>query len=272
MPYTLSHAAAALPLLRRGPLVGSALVVGTMSPDLLYFVFLETGVDARTHTWLGLVLIDLPVALAVLAVWQLFVVPALVALAPARLRARLVPREPVPRLSVAMVVSVLIGGATHLVWDAFTHHNGWVVEHYPSLRLWFWVGMPRYHFLQYASSVAGAALLVWWAVRWLRRREPVAVVPALYEPLRRPGRVICAVVATGIVLAAVRALPVMAWVADRPVLAYAHRLASGVAPSATQVQAGMNRVSICLVSGAFVALALIGVRQRLRARRAATGG
>ncbi len=42
MPFTLSHAAAVLPGLRRngtarGPLVASALVAGSFAPDMTYF-------------------------------------------------------------------------------------------------------------------------------------------------------------------------------------------------------------------------------------------
>ncbi|MBM7772407.1 hypothetical protein JOD54_002611 [Actinokineospora baliensis] len=270
MPYTLSHAAAVLPFVRRTPLVGSALVVGSMSPDLLYFVALEPGVDQRTHTWLGLVLIDLPVALAVLAVFHALVAPALVALAPRWVRERVHPRP--PRLGVAavgwIVVSVLLGGVTHLVWDAFTHHNGWVVLQYPKLfREWLWVGMPRYHFLQLFSSVVGGVVLIWWAVMTLRRREPRAVAP-LYSPPRRPGLVIAAVLAAGAGLAAVRAVTVMAWMDDQSVVGFARTLAAGVAPSGAQVAAGTARIAICVVTGAFVALMVVGVLQRARQRTA----
>ncbi|MGW6509475.1 DUF4184 family protein, partial [Streptomyces niveus] len=42
MPFTLSHAAAVLPGIRRngtsrGPLLASALVAGSMAPDMTYF-------------------------------------------------------------------------------------------------------------------------------------------------------------------------------------------------------------------------------------------
>ncbi|WP_285505720.1 DUF4184 family protein [Actinokineospora sp. NBRC 105648] len=273
MPYTLSHAAAVLPLLRRGPLVGSALVVGSFSPDLLYFIALEPGVDDRSHTWLGLLWIDLPVALAVLALYHALVVPAVLALVPGWLRIRLVDHVAPPRLGVVavgwVVVSVLVGGVTHLVWDAFTHHTGWGVEHWPSLRLWLWEGMPRYNFLQYLSSVVGAVLVVVWWRRTLRRAVPATEVPPLYAPPRRPGLVVGAVVASGVVLAVYRAVTVMAGVGGQSVMGFAHTLAAGVPPTHTQLAAGLARVSICLVTGAFVALLVVGLRQRIRARQPA---
>ncbi|SDD73396.1 DUF4184 family protein [Actinokineospora iranica] len=263
MPYTLSHAAAVLPFVRR-PLVGSALVFGSMSPDLLYFVALRPGVDERTHTWWGLVVIDLPVALALLAVFHAFVVPAALPLAPAWARARLVPFATPPRLGVATVASVLVGGATHLVWDACTHHDGWIVRQVPALREWLWVGMPRYHFLQLLSSVLGIALIVWWSARALRRATPAETVPPEYAPPKRPWVVVCAVLGTGVVLAAVNALTTMAGVADQTVLTMAHTMAAGTAPSETQVTVGMVRASIGIVTGVFVALVGYGLLRRAR--------
>ncbi|WP_018685110.1 DUF4184 family protein [Actinokineospora enzanensis] len=269
MPYTISHAAAVLPLVRRTPFVGSALVVGSMSPDLLYFIALEPGVDERSHTWLGLVTNDLPVALVVLALYWAFVLPAVVALAPAWLRSRMLPLPPAPRLNpmgvLWVVVSVLLGGVTHIVWDSFTHHYGWGVEHFPSLREWLWVGMPRYNFLQYLSSVVGVVVLAWWAARNLRKRLPVETIPPRYAPPRRPWRTVVGVVAAGLALAAVRAVTVMASTADVSVGGFARTLAAGVAPSSTQLREGLIQVSICVVTGIFVALAIVG--GYLRARR-----
>ena len=64
MPFTVSHAAAALPF-RRARLVTSALVVGTMAPDFEYFLPLKTH-DTFGHTFPGILVLTLPVALLVL--------------------------------------------------------------------------------------------------------------------------------------------------------------------------------------------------------------
>ena len=47
MPFTASHAVAALPFLRT-PLPDSALVIGSMTPDLPFY--LPLGPDVATHT------------------------------------------------------------------------------------------------------------------------------------------------------------------------------------------------------------------------------
>ncbi len=267
MPYTLSHAVAVVPLFRR-PLVGSALVFGSMSPDLLYFVLLRPGVDERTHTWWGLVLIDLPVALVLLAVFHAFVVPAALSLAPAWVRARLVTVATPPRPGVAVVVSVLVGGLTHLVWDACTHHDGWVVQRFPQLRLWFWEGMPRYQFLQLASSVLGLAAVLWLSYRYLRRTPPAPEVPPLYAPPARPRAAVAAVLGAGAALAVGNAVTTMAWVADESVAGLARSVAAGVNPGATLLTIGVVRASIGVVTGIFLALTGYGLLLRAREPRA----
>ncbi|MGY1732216.1 DUF4184 family protein [Geodermatophilus sp. SYSU D01045] len=55
MPFTGSHPAAVLPLLRTG-LPASALVAGSLAPDLLFHLPVDTGV--RTHTALAVVSTD----------------------------------------------------------------------------------------------------------------------------------------------------------------------------------------------------------------------
>ena len=69
MPFTVSHAAAVLPL-KNSRLPLAALMVGSMSPDFAYF--LPAALSARTasHSLPGIFLFCLP---AGLCIWQLFV-------------------------------------------------------------------------------------------------------------------------------------------------------------------------------------------------------
>ena len=190
MPFTVAHAAAALPLRRAvgGRLVLSALVVGTMSPDFEYLAYLNTH-RTISHTLPGLVLMCLPLSLAVLAVWHGVVKRPLAGLLPdqcaplAAAAQQSFAFRPWRRLWL-LCVSVLVGAFTHLVWDAFTHSDGWFVVRAGVLR---WAvpptGMPAYEVLQLLSSVVGMlAVLVAlhrWAVRQPRRvvRPPLRVEP-----------------------------------------------------------------------------------------------
>ncbi|MBJ7518905.1 MAG: DUF4184 family protein [Solirubrobacteraceae bacterium] len=178
MPFTGSHPAAIVPFLRTG-LVPSALVIGSMAPDLPYYLPLPVNWSA-THSAAGVVGVDLVLGLIAFAVWQVLLAPVAVALAPESLRARLAPDLPVAPAhhvasvrAVALVVgSLLVGAATHVLVDEFTHSDRWGTEHIA------WLAeqqgpLEGYRWLQYAGGVLGGALLVWVVWRWWRRTPPV---------------------------------------------------------------------------------------------------
>lgn len=183
MPFTVAHAAVAPPLARwsRGRLPASALVVGAMSPDLEYLVFLET---KRTvgHSPVGLLLFCLPVSLFVLMVWHGVVKRPVGRLVPNRWGhlAAAVDR-PFPFRSWAsraqVVAAVLLGAVSHVTWDAFTHSGGVGVRALPQLRRVVpVVDLPAYSVLQYASGVVGLAVLGFAGLVWARN-QPRGAVP-----------------------------------------------------------------------------------------------
>ena len=94
MPITFSHPAAVVPLLGVG-LVPSALVIGSITPDLPYYLPGPL-TSARTHAASGIVTFDLVLGLLAFLVWHVLLAPTAVALAPAALRERLAPGLPVP--------------------------------------------------------------------------------------------------------------------------------------------------------------------------------
>ncbi|HEY8721289.1 DUF4184 family protein [Pengzhenrongella sp.] len=184
MPFTASHIAAVLPL-TRAPLVASALVIGSMTPDLPYFVPLPVGAP-MTHSLLGVVSVDVLLGLAVFVVWHgLLVRPALAA-APASLRERL-SADAVRRLRsrlaslrglLVVSVSLAVGALTHVAWDAFTHEGAWGTERVA------WLiasegAFPGYKWAQYASGVVGALVVAIWLARWWRRTAGPAVEAGL---------------------------------------------------------------------------------------------
>jgi hypothetical protein len=91
VPFTGSHAAAILPFARWG-LPASALVIGSMSPDLAYFAAIPVSAHL-SHSIVGIVGVDLPMGLAAFLLWQTLVGPAIVAWSPSGLRARLASRR-----------------------------------------------------------------------------------------------------------------------------------------------------------------------------------
>ena len=197
MPFTVSHAAAALPFVRT-PLVPAALVIGTMTPDLPYFTPLPIELRDSTHTALGIVTIDLLIGTIVLLAWWFVARAPVIDLAPAWIRERMPDRTPIVGLkSVALIAaSLAIGIATHVVWDLFTH-DGPVAE---VLLLNTQLGPLEVHkWLQHGSSAVGLAVLAWWAARWVRRTERRPRVAVASVSTRRAAWIVTA--ATFVLLA-----------------------------------------------------------------------
>jgi len=182
VPFTISHAAAAIPL-RRRPLVLSALVVGTMAPDFEYF-FRLTYQGRSWHTMPGLAQMTLPAAFVALVVFHLLVKWPVISLMPRSWQARVAAPArqfhwlPLSRL-FWIVVSLAIGITTHVLWDGCTHLEGWAVQAWPALQET--VGhaggsnITVYKLLQHGSSILGLIILAVCVGRWYRRAEPHAI-------------------------------------------------------------------------------------------------
>ncbi|MFE9447633.1 DUF4184 family protein [Streptomyces sp. NPDC006739] len=193
MPFTLSHAAAVLPAVRgdgtgRGGLRTAALVAGSFSPDMPYYAasVLPGGMAFGdvTHSFAGVFTVDVLISWTLVGLWLLVREP-LVALAPRARQGRPAvllrcgaPRARVRPDAVAWwYVSASLGALTHVVWDAFTHHDRWGSRVVPGLGREL-AGMPVFSWLQYGSSVVGAVVVAVFVVRALRRApvaEPVGV-------------------------------------------------------------------------------------------------
>jgi len=193
MPFTISHAAAVLPLHARGrtrlPL--AALMIGSMSPDFPYFNPWDPGINA--HSLPALFWFCWPAALAL---WILFVrvveTPTL-ALLPDEWRARFTPSEKrfTPGLLIRASIAVILGAATHVIWDSFTHGRTPVVEELPFLRIsvlqFGHYSMPLYKLLQHLSTVLGLAMLGIWA--WRLKPRP-AIRPSAVSSFARAGALV----------------------------------------------------------------------------------
>jgi hypothetical protein len=171
MPFTLSHAVAVLPLTRSRRLVPAALVIGSWVPDLPYFVPLLGG-SGRTHAASGPVTVDLLLGLMTLVLWQLVLRRPLVDLAPTGLRERVPPpRRLDARYAFEAALSVVLGAATHVLWDTFTHPDRWGTSHLTLLTEALGP-LPIYKWLQFGSGVLGLLGLLLWVALWLRRTPP----------------------------------------------------------------------------------------------------
>src|SRR4051794_28882935 len=115
MPFTASHPAAVLPLVRLG-LVPSALVIGSMAPDAPLFGPVPVSY-AATHAASGPVTVDVVLGLIAFCVWHGALVAPLAAMSPVEIRSRLPRRRRLPRSMrdalrrFALIVASLAVGA-----------------------------------------------------------------------------------------------------------------------------------------------------------------
>jgi Domain of unknown function (DUF4184) len=183
VPFTPAHGAAVLPFRRFG-LVPSALLIGSFAPDFEYFVRLApTG--RFGHTVFGAFVLTLPLALLVLWLFHNVVKVPLSGLLPDRIRRKLANDLNEfhfrPAANFARIVcSVLLGIATHLVWDSFTHPNSWPYHHWPVLRQALHLpiigSVACYKVLQHGSTIIGLGVLSVWVIWWYRTSESSASV------------------------------------------------------------------------------------------------
>ncbi len=186
MPFTPSHAVVALPFVRT-PLLPAAIAIGAMTPDLPLFLRGTPLSYQATHTNL---LLSGVIALVLLALWYLLLRPAVRELSPDALARRLPgewdagPRatwrqiargRPAWVSALWIVVSLLLGVVTHIVWDAFTHEGRWGVRLVPALDEQ-WGPLAGYKWLQHGSSILALVIIAAYGAWWLARRTPAASV------------------------------------------------------------------------------------------------
>ncbi|MEJ8656541.1 DUF4184 family protein [Streptomyces sp. MS1.AVA.4] len=203
MPFTLSHAAAVLPGIRRngtarGPLFASALVAGSFAPDMTYFAAsvrpeaMELG--GMTHGPLGVLTVDAAITAVLVGLWLMVREPLLALLPRGRqgqvhavLRGRPWGDRP-PLVAVLwLYVSAVIGATTHIVWDSFTHFDRWGTRALPVLAESV-AGFPLYTYTQYGSSALALIALVWFTTSALRAVPSTTPAPPSVPRIGRRGR------------------------------------------------------------------------------------
>jgi Domain of unknown function (DUF4184) len=192
VPFTPAHAAAAIPF-RRSRLVPSALVIGTFAPDFEYLLRLAPR-GRFGHTPLGALVLTLPVALLVLWTFHSLIKQPAALLLPEAVRRRLPDASDKFRFSgparfLLIIASILVGIATHLFWDSFTHSNTWPYRHWTILRQPFTLPiigeMPLYKILQHSSTVVGMAIVAAWLVIWYRTTPPSTLLTKSLSSTRK---------------------------------------------------------------------------------------
>lgn len=131
MPFTFSHPALAIPVyfLRRNFLSLTGLVMGSLAPDFEYFIRMKKGPSVYSHSFWAIFWFNLPIALLLAFIFHGWVKKPLIHHLPLWLYIRLVKYEKLNWFSYFkrkwpfVLLSIVIGTATHLLWDWFTHYS-----------------------------------------------------------------------------------------------------------------------------------------------------
>ena len=178
MPLTFAHPAAIVPIYRRNKTpnlnILSALIIGSIVPDYVLFLTLPFSRD-QSHSFLGMFWFCLPAGLISYFMFQKMLMLPVLNLLPPRVEACILhsraESKDVPTF-LELCFYILLGVITHLVWDSFTHDNGFFVVKFPVLQTIlfsiFDYDVYIYKILQHGSSLLGMSLLAYWFIRWYR--------------------------------------------------------------------------------------------------------
>ena len=169
MPFTPAHPAILFPFKWVNAKYYSltALVIGCIVPDFEYFIFLSSGAWI-SHTLRGIFTFDLPLCFILGFVWHSFLKITFMDLFPNfRFKSKNVlkneGRISSPKQFVVFFTSALIGIITHLVWDSFSHSNGYMAHRIPILleEMNFFGHPVRWcYILWYVSTIVGLLVVM----------------------------------------------------------------------------------------------------------------
>ncbi len=171
MPFTFSHPAIVLPLalLPKKWFSLTGLIIGSLTPDFEYFLRMKIQSD-YSHTLAGILWFDLPLGILLAFIFHNLVRNPFFNNLPLFLKSRFLEfthfnwNEYFKMHKWLVVLSILIGAASHLFWDSFTHPYGYFVETIPALTqpvtiLGF--SIPFLKMLQHASTLFGGTIILW---------------------------------------------------------------------------------------------------------------
>lgn len=171
MPFTPAHPAIILPLVNRKYFSATGLIVGSISPDFEYF-FKASVNGVHGHTLPGILYFDLPVAIFIALTFHLLIKKSLILNLPLFLQSRLQPlflldfKSYIKQHYIVFFCSVILGAASHIFWDGFTHNGKFFVEYLPIYKGTYvpfqGVKYPLWYALQHMSTIVGGLVIIFY--------------------------------------------------------------------------------------------------------------
>lgn len=186
MPFTLCHPAIVLPLHRRAGrmFVLAALVIGSMTPDFVYFLSLGVA-GSFSHSVPGIFMYCVPAGLLMYVAYYALLREPCLACLPQAVSARMTPQPSWTlqswRVAGLVVISLAIGAASHVFWDGFTHRRTMFVDYFVALQSQISIGeyeIAFYRLLQHLSTLVGFIVIAAYLRAWFKRTTPVVPPPA----------------------------------------------------------------------------------------------
>lgn len=170
MPFTFCHPAIVLPFNKFSKrwFSFSGLIIGSMSPDFEYFLRMRIS-SSLGHSISGIFLFDLPISIFCAYLFFNIVAKDLISNLPIILKSRL---HFITQIKwnnyfnknwIVVVYSIIIGAITHIMWDSFTHKEGFFVLRCDLLSDYFYIFSRKlyvYKILQHGSTLIAGMYIV----------------------------------------------------------------------------------------------------------------
>lgn len=168
MPFTISHAVLALPLSKwsgqRLPI--SALAIGCMVPDLVR-LFTSEEINS-THLWSAWLYPNLLIGLLFCLCWYLIFRPAVFRFLGLHKPLNITSFKKIIIFVFWIMLSLIIGTATHLIWDGLTHVDYRTFAFHDFLSQSIRIGnqhFPIHRVLQIGTSILALPILLWMGLK-----------------------------------------------------------------------------------------------------------
>ncbi len=180
MAFTLSHAVLAVPLAKLSGerLPVAALAIGCMVPDL-YRLF-TTSSSHTSHLWSSLIQPNLWMGLSFCLLWYVLYRPVLYRFMGIQHQLNIQNVIDGVKFAIALCIALMLGNATHLIWDGLTHVDFRTFAFHDFLAQSVHLlgqSYPLHRILQIATSALTLPVLIWMGWQYYRRYDqyrPVA--------------------------------------------------------------------------------------------------
>lgn len=173
MPFTPAHPAWLYPFrhLHKWKMSWTALLIGSMVPDLEYFIWLSPGAY-NSHSLQGIFIFNLPMTFILSFLWHHTLSAALLPrLYFLHSKVRIEKYDDfafwIKKNLPVFLFSALIGICSHLLWDSFCHANGFMVHKIPFLLAFTEIGgssIRNCYIVWYLSTLVGMIIMFKWLV------------------------------------------------------------------------------------------------------------